>query len=88
MCRKVGRVVMQTTGVPRDLECGRHVVEASYKGWLIRYFKRGEWIAQLFEPGCIEPTPGEVVASIEEGEPILMQRAQRIIDKRVSEDKC
>ena len=42
--------------------------------------KRGEWIAQLFEPGCIEPTADQVVASLEEGEPILIQRAQRKID--------
>jgi hypothetical protein len=76
-----------TTGIARDLESGFHLMEASYKGWLIRYCRRVEWTAQLFQPGCIEPTPDEVVASVEEGEIILIQRAQRKIDSQVLENR-
>jgi hypothetical protein len=56
-------------------------MEASYKGWLIRYCKRGDWSAQLFEPGCIGATGDQIVASDQEGEAILIQRAKKRIDE-------
>jgi hypothetical protein len=70
----------EATESARDLD-GRHrVLEASYKGWLIRYRNEGQWTAQLFEPGCGEPSGDGVVASHDEGEAVLLQRAQRKID--------
>jgi hypothetical protein len=56
-------------------------MEASYKGWLIRYRKGGDWTAQLFEPGCAEATGDQIVASDQEGEAILIQRAKKRIDE-------
>jgi hypothetical protein len=70
-------------GPARDLDSRHPIHEASYKGWLIRYWNRGEWTAQLFEPGSPEPLADRVVASLDEGEAMLIQRAQRKIDAAV-----
>ncbi|MDW6025935.1 hypothetical protein SAZ10_29670 [Mesorhizobium sp. BAC0120] len=69
-----------STETARDLDGRPPINEASYRGWLIRYWNSGEWIAQLFEPGSIAPLPDQVVASLDEGEVVLVQRAQRKID--------
>lgn len=70
--------------VPRDLD-GRHPVrEATYKGWLIRYRYDGEWSAELYSPGSGEALPDRLVASADEGEIILIQRAQRAIDSAIA----
>jgi hypothetical protein len=66
--------------VPHDLD-GRHSVrEAAYRGWLIRYHKGREWTAELFRPGSAEAISQRLVASADEGEIMLIQRAQRTID--------
>jgi hypothetical protein len=64
----------------RDLDSSLPIQEASYKGWLIRYSNRGEWSAELFEPGCDGAAAAQVVASSDEGEAVLIQRAQYKID--------
>ena len=70
-----------STGEPaRDLDSRHPIHEASYKGWLIRYWNSGEWTAQLFEPGSLAPLADRVVASLDEGDAMLIQRAQKKID--------
>ena len=60
--------------------------EASYRGWLIRYYRQGQWCALLFCPGSAEPMPDPVVATLDEGDNILLQRAQAKIDSEMNAD--
>ena len=66
--------------VPHDLDGQHSVREATYRGWLIRYRKDREWTAELFRPGSSEAIFQRLVASADEGEIMLIQRAQRTID--------
>ena len=72
--------------VPTDLDQRHPVHEATYKGWLIRYRYDGEWIAELYRPGSGEALPERLVASADEGETILIQRAQRAIDSQIDDE--
>jgi hypothetical protein len=57
--------------------------EKQHRGWRIRYHCTGEWLAEVYRPGSLRAESELSVATVEEGEDALLQRARQKIDELI-----
>jgi len=57
--------------------------EKQHRGWRIRYHCTGEWLAEVYRPGSLMAENGRSVATLEEGEDVVLQRARQKIDELI-----